>query len=237
MMYRYHTSWPAHATYLTENTPLSRRQAEIVALKKTGHSTEEIRETLILFPGTVEDYWSDVLEQWERAQELCTVMGPHPWGEDETRSALQFDDTAWNKLSAGGLSHADEERTRVELELFHGESYPMSDKYLLIEREIVDTAEYATRTTEERSAHEVTALRSYLYSNADTLEEYYLRYALLHHAGIDPMADGARTAESVLDRKISETDADAARDHAIERVDPYSMKDYPPKPSDEARRS
>jgi len=223
-MDRYHTGWRAHANYLTKHTPLSERQAEIVALKKTGHSTNEISEILTLYPDTIEDHWTDALDQCHRAQTLCTVMGPHPWGDSDTRQPDEIDDTPWNLLSSGAISYSDESRTRVELELYHGESNPMSNMYLLVEREIVDTASYETTTKEQRSAHESTALRGYIYDDANTLDEYYLRWALLDKAGIDPGADGTPPVEGVLDQDVTHKDADAAQERAMERVAQHSIE-------------
>lgn len=218
-MIRYQTGWRHHATYLTNHTPLSVRQAEILALKKTGHTTVEIKEILTLYPETIEDHWDDVLEQWDQAQELCTIMGPHPWGDSETRQSDDVDDTPWNLLSSAVTNYSDEERTRIELELYYGKSLGGGGHmYLLVEREIVDTADHATKTTEHRSVHDSNALRSHIYSDVETIDEYYLRWVLLKKAGIDPSADYTPSAESVLDRDIPRTEAEAAREHAQNRV-------------------
>lgn len=223
-MTRRQTGWRHHATYLTDHTPLSERQAEILALRKTGHSTEEIKETLTLYPETIEDHWDDVLEQWNQAQELCTIMGPHSWGDGETRQADDVDDTPWNLLSSAVMNYSDEERTQIELELYYGESFPMINMYLLVEREIVDTADHATNTTEHRSAHDTNALRGHIYSDVDSIDEYYLRWELLEKAGVDPGADYTPSAESQLGRPISQTEADAARERAQDRVDMHTAE-------------
>lgn len=224
-MFRHQTSWRQQATYLTENTPLSERQAEILALRKTGHSTEEIQDILTLYPDTIEEHWSDVLEEWDRAQELCTVMGPHPWGDNETRQNDTFDDTPWHLLSSAAMNYSDEERTRIELELYYGESLGGGgNMYLLVERETVDTADHATKTTEHRGAYDSNALRDHIYSDVETIDEYYLRWALLEKAGIDPGADYTPSAENPLDRDVSRTEADAARGRALNRVDTHSVE-------------
>jgi len=61
-------------------------------------------------------------------------MGPHPWGDGETRQSEDVDDTPWNLLSSAVMNYSDEERTQIELELYYGKSFPMSDMYLLVER-------------------------------------------------------------------------------------------------------
>lgn len=217
-MNRYHAGWRHYATYLAERTPLSGQQAEILALRKTGHSTEEAAKILTLSSDTIEDHWDDVLEQWDRAQELCTIMGPYPWGDSETRQPDVIDDTPWNLVSSAAMDYPDEERTRIELRLYYGKSLPTGHLYLLVERETVDTADHATTTTQHRSAHDSNALRSHIHTDVNTIDEYYLRRALLAKAGIDPSADFTPSAESLLERDISPTEAEAAEERAYERV-------------------
>lgn len=212
-----HSGWQDHAIYLTERTPLSERQAEILALKKTRHTTDEISQILHLPVETIEDHWTDVLDQRDKARELCTVIGPVAWDGNETRPAHELDDRPWNLLSSAAMTFADAERTRVELELYHGEHRVVSNTYLLIEREIVDTEDYATKTTEHRSAHEPNGLRGYVYQDADTLDEFYVREELLAKAGIDPGAKGAPPHPGQQE-DIAEEEVEAARERAQERV-------------------
>lgn len=215
--------WDRYATYLTENTPLSERHAEILALKKTGHSTDEISDTLTLPVDTVEDHWNDVLDQLDRAQLFVTIMRPHP-GVNMTHEAEDIDDTPWSLLSSAVRHYSNKERPRIELELYHGETNAVSESYLLIEREIINTKDWATETTVQRSAHGPNGLRGTIYNDAETLDEYYLRYALLYKAGIDPTADYAPSAESVLDREILPREADAAEERALDRAENHFVE-------------
>lgn len=212
-----HSGWRDHANYLTERTPLSERQAEILALKKTRHSTDKISQLLHLRFETIEDHWTDVLDQRDKARELCTVIGPVAWDGNETRPADELDDRPWNLLSSAAMTFADDERTLIELELYHGEHRGFNSTYLLIEREIVDTEDYATKTTEHRSAHGPNGLRGYVYEDADTLDEFYVRYELLAKAGIDPGAGGAPPFPEQQE-DIPEEEVEAARERAQERV-------------------
>lgn len=216
--------WSHYVTYLTEQTPLSERQAEVLALKKTGHSTDEISEILTLPVETVEDNLDNVLNQLDSAQEFCMIMKSHPGVDIETRQNTDIDDTPFNLLSSGVMHQPDEERTRIELELYHGLTSAAAESYLLIEREVIETDDWATKVTEERSAHGPNGLRGYIYNDVDTLDEYYLRYALLAKAGIDPAADCARSAGAVLNRDVSSASADAARERAHDRIDHHSAK-------------
>jgi len=214
-----HTGWLDHTEYLQERTPLTERQADVLALWKTGESFDEISDTLGLPVARVEDHWSDILDQLDRAQEFCTIMGPHPWGDGETRETDDVDDTTWNLMASAAMNYSDEARTRLELELYHGYSGQWNETYLLVEREIENTEDYATETTETRGAHGSDGLRDYIYHSADTLDEYYLRYMLLEKSGIDPSAEHATPPEAVLKREISQKETDAARKRARDRVD------------------
>jgi transcriptional regulator len=213
--------------YLIEQTPLSERQAEVLALKKTGHSTDEISDILTLPVDTVEDHLDTVLNQLDAAQEFCMIMKSHPGVDIETRQNTDIDDTPFNLLSSAVMHQPDEEHTRIELELHHALTHAGGDSYLLIEREVIETADWATQTTEERSAHAGSdTLRRYIHNDVETLDEYYLRDALLRKAGIDPGATGARSAEDVLNRDISSTQADAARERALDRTTRHSVYSF-----------
>ena len=208
-----------YTDYLVENTPLSERQAEVLACRANGETTKETSEILDLSQDTVEDQWDEVLDQWERAQELCRIMRPHPGDDGETRQNDEVAESPWDRLSAAELNYADEDRTRIELYLYHGTSYAMGDSYLLVEKETVDTVDFAAKTTEHWSVHGVNGLRDYIYDDAETLDEYYLRWGLLEIAGINPTGDYARPPESVLDRDVSPEEAEAAKERARDRVE------------------
>jgi len=140
-----------------------------------------------------------------------------------TRLAASFSETTWNLLSSAAMTDADAKRTRVELEVYHGEHGTWDHSYLLVEREIVDTEDYATKTTEHRSAHGPNGLRGYVYQDADTLDEFYVRCELLDKAGIDPGAEGApRFPEHQED--IAEEEIEAARERAQERVHRHRLE-------------
>lgn len=218
-----HSGWRDHATYLTERTPLSERQAEVLALKKTRHTTDEISDILHLPVETIEDHWTDILDQRDQARELCTVIGPVAWDGNETRPADELDDRPWSLLSSAAMTYADAERTRVELELYHGEHRVSSHSYLLIEREIVDSEDYATTTSEHRSAHGPNGLRGYIHHDTDTLDEFYVRDELLAKAGIDPGAKGAPPSPR-RDEDVSEEEIEAAKDRAQERVQTHYLE-------------
>lgn len=215
---RHESSWRTYANYLAEHTPLSIRDAEILALKRTGHSVEEIKRTLVLYTDTIEDHWEEVLEEWDRAQKFCTIMGPFPPDDDGPPKTDEIYDVPWNLLSSASMDLVDED-TRVELEIYHGESNGIHHTYLAVEREITTVSHYATETTEHRGMYDTNALRKHLYNGTETLDEYYLRWALLEKAGIDPSADLAPAAEDQLDREISETEADAAYERAMDRTE------------------
>jgi DNA-binding NarL/FixJ family response regulator len=57
-----HTGWREHATYLEQETPLSTRQAEILALQKTYHTKEEIAEMLKLYDEAVDHHLDEIQE-------------------------------------------------------------------------------------------------------------------------------------------------------------------------------
>ena len=61
----YHTGWPDHAEYLQARTPLTERQADVLALWKIGQSFDEIGDTLGLPMDRVKDDWSDIFDQWD----------------------------------------------------------------------------------------------------------------------------------------------------------------------------
>jgi len=218
----WHSRWRDHATYLNERTPLSERQAEVLALKKTRHSTDEISDILHLPVETIEDHWADILDQRNQARELCTVIGPVAWDGNETRPADELDDRPWNILTSAAITYADAERTRIELELYHGEWNVSHNSYLLVEREIVDTEDYATKTTEHRSAHGPEGLRRYLHHDTDTLDEFYVRYELLAKAGINPGPTEPPASLTQQDEEVSEEKIEAAKERAKERVQQHS---------------
>lgn len=217
-MHRHYSVRNRQATYLLENTPLSEREATVLALWKNGNSIEEISEILPMSTDKVERHLSEVRDEWERAQEFCTIMGPHPWGDSPTRDDDDFDDNPWNPLSSAVIHEADEKRSRLELELYFGWRGPMHATYLLVERETVDMTEYATKTTEIRGCHEPNALREYLFEDVETLDEYFVRRMLLEKAGIDPGAKGGTSAESAVGREVPREEAEAARERAAEKV-------------------
>lgn len=222
-MYITQFEWQRYATYLIEQTPISEPQAEVLALRKTGHSTDEISEILTLPVDTVEAHLDNVLDLLDAAQEFCMVMKSHPGVDIETRQNTDIDDTPFNLLSSAVMHQPDNERTRIELELYYGSTHAGGESFVLVEREVIETADWSTKTTEERSAQAgAETLRRCIYNDAKTLDEYYLRYALLAKAGIDPAATGARSAEAVLDRDISPMSADAARERALDRVNLHS---------------
>jgi len=214
----YHTGWPDHAEYLQARTPLTERQADVLALWKIGQSFDEIGDTLGLPMDRVEDDWSDILDQWDRAQGLCTVLGPHPWGDDETRQPEDIDDTTWNLLASTATNYADEDRTCVELELYFGYWGTLDPIYLFVEREIKDVDDNATETNQKRGVYGPDGLRGTIYEDVDTVDEFYLRAALLEKSGIDPGADFAPHPEDVLDRDVSRTEIEAVRERALDRV-------------------
>jgi len=191
--------------------------------QKTRHTTDEISEILHLRVETIEDHWTDVLDQRDQARELCTIIGPVAWDGNERRPADELDDRPWNLLSSAAMTYADAERTRVELELFHGEHGTWDHSYLFIEREIVDAEDYATETREHRSAHGPNGLRGYVYQDADTLDEFYVRYELLAKAGIDPGAEGAPPFPEQQE-DVAEDEVEAARERAQERVHTHYLE-------------
>lgn len=217
-MTRYQKGWRAQANYLSENTPLSVREAEVLSLMKHNYNQDDISNKLTLRSPTVEEHWNDIREHLRNAQTLTTIMGPHPWGDGDTREHDKIDDSPWTQVSSGALNYADEERTRLELELYVGKRGPVTHRFLLVEREIVDDSEYSTTTTEKRSAHGSNGLRDYVYNDVDTLNEYYLYYALLHKGGVDPGGKCAVPAEYALDQDIPAYDLQVAEERGLERV-------------------
>lgn len=103
-----HTGWLDHSEYLQARTPLTERQADVLALWKNGQSLDEIGDTLGLPSDRVEDHWSDILDQWDRAQEFCTILGPQPWVDGEMRQPDAIDDTTWNLLASTARNESDE---------------------------------------------------------------------------------------------------------------------------------
>jgi DNA-binding CsgD family transcriptional regulator len=234
-MNRHNHGWPVYIFYLTRATPLTEQQAKILAarndittdeISKT-LDTEEISETLDISEETVKNHWEEVIDQWHKAKTLCSIMGPHPYGANETREPDNPDDIPWNRLASGALNHADDARTRTELELYCGNRDTSGYSYLLIEREIKDTTDWATRTTEDRSVHGSNALRQYIYADVETIDEYFLRWALLDRAGIDPGADYARPVEAVVDRDLTQDEIENARERAFDRVEGHTISGGP----------
>lgn len=222
-MTRYQKGWRAQANYLSENTPLSVREAEVLSLMRHNYNQDEIANKLTLRPPTVEEDWHDIRDYLRNAQTLTTIMGPHPWGDGDTREHDQIDDSPWTQLSSGALNYSDEERTRIELELYVGKRGPINHRFLLVEREIVDDTEYSTTTTEKRSAHGPNGLRDYVYNDVDILDEYYLYHALLHKGGVDPGAKGARPPESALKQDFSSHELQTAEERGLERVERHGV--------------
>lgn len=214
----YHQGWPDHAEYLQARTPLTERQADVLTLWKIGQSFEEISDTLGLPVERVEDHWSDILDQWDRAQELCTILGPQPWDDGETRQPDAIDDTTWNLLASTARNESDEDRTRVELELYFGHWGMFDPTYLFVKREIKDVDDYATETNVKRGAYGPNGLRDTIYEGVDSIDEFYVRSVLLEKSGIDPGADYAPHPEDVLDRDISRNEIEAARERAMDSV-------------------
>lgn len=220
---RHESGWRTYATYLTEHTPLTVREAEILALRKTGHSVEDIKQTLKLHTDTIEDHWEEVLGKWDRAQKFCTIMGPFPPDDGGPPKTDEIYDMPWNLLSTTSMDLVDED-TRVELEIYHGEHNAIDHTYLAVEREITTVSNHATETTEHRGIYGSNGLREHLYSGTGTLDEYYLRWALLEKAGIDPSADFTPAAEDQLDREISQTETDAAYERAMDRAEIHGVE-------------
>lgn len=219
-----HSGWRTHATYLEEETPLSMRQAEILALQKTYHTKEEIAETLKLPEETVDHHIDEIQEVLAQSKRLCTLVGPSPSSDTDVRTDFELDTMPWNLMTSGKLDYDDEERTRLELELYHGKWNTVSHTYLLVEREIVDIDRHETRTIEHRGAYGSEGLRATIYDDSESLDEYYLRYVLLELAGIDPTEGSARSPQAVLDQHFTEADADAARKRAKERVTRHKIE-------------
>jgi len=223
-MMRREFGWRTYATYLTENTPLSIREAEILALRKTGHAEEEIKMILKLPLDAIETHWQEVLEKWGHAQTFCTIMGPHPPDDGGPPKTDEIYDMPWNLLATASMDQVNEGDTRVELEIYHGKSNAVDHIYLLVERELTTVADHATKTTEHRGMYGSNALRDNVYSDTETLDEYYLRWALLEKAGIDPGANCTPAAEDQLNRDISRTEADAAYDRAMDRAEAHGVE-------------
>ncbi len=206
-----------YTMHLQEHTPLSEQQAKILALRKMGNTTEEISDQLGAHPEVVETIWNDVLEQWNLAQNLCGIMGPDSRRDGENRKKNVFDDSPWRLKTSGGMSYSDEDRSRVELELYEWGTIP-GYKFLLIEREISDPTYDSMETTEIRSVHSQDGLHAYIYNDADTLDEVYLRVALLHEAGIDPDSKYAPLMRDLIGREITETEREEALALWLSRV-------------------
>ncbi len=220
IMERY-TDWQKYATHLSEYTPLSERQAQVLALKKMESTVEEISNKLDCQPEAVENLWDDVIEQWNIAQNFCGIMGPHPRGDEKLRKNHDFDHYPWRLRSSCSMSYSDEERTRIDLELYGWGTHFMANRYLLIEREISDTADYSTKTTEHRSAHMPNALRNYIHRNVDTIDEYFLRVALMMKADIEPNSDYSPSFKTILGRIPTNTEREEALEKAMSKVDSH----------------
>jgi len=219
-----HSGWREHATYLEQETPLSTRQAEILALQKTYHTKEEIAETLKLYDEAVDHHIDEIQEVLAQSKRLCTLVGPCPSSDTDVRTDFELDTTPWNLMTSGKLDYDDEQRTRLELELHHGKWNTMSHTYLLVEREITDIEHHETRTIEHRGSYGSDSLRATIYEDSESLDEYYLRYMLLDSAGIDPTAGSAPAAKTILDEHFTDADADAARKRAKEKVTRHSTE-------------
>jgi DNA-binding CsgD family transcriptional regulator len=67
----FHDSWASHATYLYENTSLSKRQAQVESLRQFGFTRAEIAETLDVSPNTVDDHSAKLTQkiEWARSEQ------------------------------------------------------------------------------------------------------------------------------------------------------------------------
>jgi len=213
-----YTDLEKYASYLHENTPLSEKQAKVLALRKMEKTNEEISDQLGEQPEAVEYLWDEVVEQWNLAQYFCGIMGPHPWDDGKHRKHNDFDDSPWRLLSSGTMSYPDEERTRMDLELYDWGTEPGAKRYLLIEREISDTADYSTKTTEQRSVHGRNGLHDYIFDDVDNIDEYYLRLALMVQGGVNPDSDFSPLCRTVLGRDPTDGERAMARSKAMSKV-------------------
>lgn len=206
--------WERHAEYLYENTPLSKKQASVLALRKSGRTPTEVGEALDITTDTVNTHWERIFDKLDAAKEFRVLMGPHPWG-DLNEWDDEWDRTAWEKQASASFERERAPtRTRVELEVFRGGWNVNSHEWLLVERVTTEPQSFATETTETRSCHGVNGLRSYIYQNASTLREYYIRWHLLAHSGIDPGADAARRASTIFGREFTEEEKTEASTQA-----------------------
>lgn len=209
---QFDTEVKRHASYLYARTPLSERQSEVLALRRSGKQQSEIADILDVSTNTVKSHWERIFEKLAESKEFRVNMGPHPWGEkggwDDS-----WDKSLWELAASASFERNDRSisaRTRVELELFAGAWKVNGHEYLWVEREIVDTEKWETTMTEKRSCHGPNGLRSYALKPAESLREYYIRGALLAAAGVDPGADYAPSPESLFSPDITKEQKDDA---------------------------
>lgn len=216
-----HSNWRAHASHLEANTALSTREAEVLALWKTNHSVEDISSILTLYEDTVTETLDAVDDQRDRAQLLCTVMDPDGINRDDGHARHRLNQSPWNLITSATLEQSAGEGS-VELELFHGESGTMSDSYLFVEREIVSEDEFTTTTTTRRSIHDPLGLSKQVFRDVDTLQEYWIRWALIAKAGVDP-GEGECRYDEFNDRDdVSDEEIEKCRERGRRQVDLHS---------------
>jgi DNA-binding CsgD family transcriptional regulator len=151
----FHGSWDKHATYLYENTSLSKRQAQVEALRQFGYSRGKIAETLDVSPNTVDDHSSKLAEKVEWAQsEQVLVLVPRQTEFSRFAPELvgavttQFPDGAdrvslYENQAVSGEPDGDPVLSKTDAPVYA----------LVFERTLPTDADIGLRTTTERWFH------------------------------------------------------------------------------------
>lgn len=201
-----------YATNLYQHTPLTRRQSEVLALRRDGYSAGEISDTFGMSTNTVENQLSDITTVFEECTNLLAQVGTQTLDSDDTGSM-------WVKVSEATIP-GDVEQT--ELQLYRGVPDGMGyDAYLLVEKTVTQTTEFETKVTQRRGQYRENALRNGIFSRSDSLEEYCARQHLLEYGGVDPIATGTPAPSFVLHAdEFTQEEIDAA----LEETEAWARK-------------
>lgn len=137
-------SWQPYAEYIYENTNLSQRQAEVVALKRFGHDRQACADALGVKPNTVDNHVENANQKQERSRFERDLFGT------DVR-----DDFAPVLLRRVVAADEDGDANRAEVRLYANHAadgaFDSAPQYLLIE-EVQDSGASARVVRSERRA-------------------------------------------------------------------------------------
>lgn len=205
-------TWKRHKEYLHQNTPLSEKEASVLALSRLGVNPEKMATVLGIKKNTVNRHWSKVQDKFKSANEIMGLVGDEFMDLPPLNS---FDaERPWWAWPWELRAHAIYEKDSGEkISLMLYVDMTASPDYLLIEHETTSEKSWMSEEKVTRTMHGANGIRDYIYTSGEEDQfAWAVRWVLLEHAGIDPGAectpnpekyvgDGWRT---VLDQYYSE---------------------------------